>query len=482
MGDDALKTIKEVLLQHGGKGLDIAASLIQPKKDSELEALANSMEAKNPKAHQSILSDKRHGVFFGTQYGRYVIKPENMDEHVMIIGGPGKGKSTCIAIPTLRHWRGSVFAIDIKGELYKNTHKYRTNIKVFAPHNKDSPFGYDPYFFLKQKGSNEAQEAHAIAQAIIPLPPGIKDTFWIESAQTILTGAILHYHACKKSFIGTLQAILNEETRELLKIIAEESPSDKAVRCVKNYVGMDDRTLMSIFPHLSNAIEAIVNNDDLVAALSKENVITPEDLENGHDVYIQVPEYLLSQWKSLVTLMINQFITFFKKRKEEDRDDPQNGMNRPILMMLDEFPMLGKIPEVITDALPILRSKKVTVCIVAQSLAQLEMIYGRTARKVIADTCGFKAVLSANDAETQRYFSQLVGTFEKMKAQYTQNYSPLNLQSGNSVQSSTEDGRPIIKPEDFATLQEELILLYPLPYNFCRVKKQPYYLEKVNKP
>jgi type IV secretion system protein VirD4 len=147
--------------------------------------------------------------------------------------------------------------------------------------------------------------------------------------------------------------------------------------------------------------------------------------------------------------------------------------------LLDEFARLGKIENII-DGLATLRSKKITMAIILQSLAQLELIYGRATRKVIADTCAFKAVLGATDAETQKYFSQLVGTYDKLRAQCTQNYNTFDIHSGSSVQSSEDGARPIIKPEEFATLQEDLILLYPLPFNFCRVKKQPYYLKNVN--
>jgi len=477
IGEKALEAIAQLGLQHGGKAAQIAAGFFKPKPDEELADILKTLEAQRPKANEILTSYKRHGVFFGTQRGKYVIKPEDADGHVLIVGGPGTGKSTCIAIPTLQHWKGSVFAIDIKGELYAQTHRHRPNIKVFTPEDENSPYGYDPYFFLKHS-NNPAQEARAIAQAIIPLPPNIKDTFWIESAQTILTGAILHYHASGYTFIETLEKILDEKARDLLEIIAEKSPSDKARRCVRNYAGMDDKTMMSIFPHLSNAVEAIVNNDTLAAALSKEAAITPGDLEDGQDVYIRIPEHLLSQWKTLVTLFVNQFITFFEKRKEEDKNNPQSGMNRPILMLLDEFPRIGKVPKII-DGLATLRSKKITICLVVQSLAQLEMIYGRTARKVIADTCAFKAVLGAADAETQKYFSQLVGTYEKPKTQKSKDFDPIfNVPAGSGVQNSTEDGKPIIKPEEFASLPD-IVLLYPLPKNFCRVRKQPYYLKNL---
>lgn len=46
------------------------------------------------------------GFFFGirkTNDGsmHYIGKPQNKDGHILVIGGPGSGKSSCIAIPTL---------------------------------------------------------------------------------------------------------------------------------------------------------------------------------------------------------------------------------------------------------------------------------------------------------------------------------------------------------------------------------------------
>ena len=121
---------------------------------------------KNPLAPEVLRSDTRSGVFFGAQEGRYVHKAEEQDGHVLIIGGTGSGKSSCIAIPTLRAWRGRVFAIDIKGELYEQTRQHRHNIRVFNPL-KDDSYGYDPYNFLRHS-RNPVQEAKAIAPALIP--------------------------------------------------------------------------------------------------------------------------------------------------------------------------------------------------------------------------------------------------------------------------------------------------------------------------
>jgi type IV secretion system protein VirD4 len=144
------------------------------------------------------------------------------------------------------------------------------------------------------------------------------------------------------------------------------------------------------------------------------------------------------------------------------------------LCLLDEFPLLGKIPA-ITDTLPVIRSKKVTMCLIIQSIAQFKLTYGHDAQEVIADTYAFKAVLGATDPSTQEYFSKLVGTYEKVRSSQSQNFDPyIGAPTGHGTSHSQDYEKRIIKPEEIATLRE-IIFLYPLPGNFCRVQKRPHY-------
>jgi len=446
----------------------IFAGILKPHKNIKKDADQADFRAKHPPANIDVTSHERRGVVFGKQFNRYIIKPEEMDGHILVVGGTGTGKSSCVAIPTLRSWKESVFAVDIKGELYEKTKQHRQNVKVFNPQDPNSPYVYDPYFFLKNS-ENPAQEALAIAQAILPISHDAREPFWIENAQNILAGTILHYRYMKKSFIDTLKNIQSQKPADLIKLVAE-SPDEKARLYVKPFVDTDSRMLAGISAEISRGITALVTDDAIIRALTLEKgkeIISPADLENGQDIYIKIPEHLLRQWKNLLTLMVNQFITFFEKRGE-------NEFNRPILFLLDEFPRLGKIPA-ITDVLPTLRSKKITICLIIQSLAQLEQIYGHNARKVIADSCAFKAVLGATDADTQEYFSKLVGTYEKIRATQSQNKNQYGAPSGSGASFAEDNEKRIIKPEEFAYLRD-IILLYPLPHNFCRVQKQPYYV------
>jgi type IV secretion system protein VirD4 len=382
------------------------------------------------------------------------------------VGGVGSGKSSCIAIPTLRAWRESVFAIDIKGELHEKSRNYRINTKVFNPLDENS-YGYDPFFSLRTS-HNPTQEARAIAQAIIPLPHEIKDSFWIESAQNIFTAAILHCNAQGLSFLETVRQIQSLSPKKLILELCRSSEAE-ARYCVNSLADMEDRVLSSIMAELSKNIVPFVTDRNLISALSRDKNISPEDLEYCNDVFINIPEHLLRQWKNLLTLIVNQFLTHFEQRDETTA--------QPILFLLDEFPRLGKVGAML-DGLATLRSKKISICLIVQSLAQLDTIYGQNERKVIADTCTYKAILGATDADTQEYFSRLAGTYDKVTSSHgTNREAYTGIGKGTSTNTS-EVERRVIPAHEFGMLGD-IVLFSPFAvdsFPFCRVEKLPYYL------
>jgi type IV secretion system protein VirD4 len=472
-------------------------TVIPQSTPKQKKSIADLLSSKKEEPQQyPIQSLTPHGVMFGKQGSCYIIKPEELDGHVLVVGGVGSGKSSCIAIPTLRVWQESVFAIDIKGELYEKSKQSRPNIKVFNPLDENA-YGYDPFFCLRAS-YNPAQDARAIAQAIIPLPPDTREPFWIESAQNIFTAAILHCSAQGFSFLDTIRKIQSTPPKALVQELFASSEME-ARYCVNSMVDMEDRTLSSIMAELSKNIVSFVTDRNLQSALSRDMNITPEDLEFGNDVFITIPEHLLRQWKTLLTLIVNQFLTHFEQRKETDA--------RPILFLLDEFPRLGKVGAML-DGLATLRSKKIVICLIIQSLAQLDAIYGQNERKVISDTCAYKAILGATDADTQDYFSRLVGTYDKQVTSYgTNSESFTGFGKGTSTNTQEVEKR-IIKPEEFGILTDIVLLTpfaMPLQTNtaprkrsaipsidfmmslgqqpeeevfasFCRVEKAPYYL------
>lgn len=436
---------------------------------SYLELLGRSSQARQqrlslfPKVSKELTAPLPQGFIFGRKRRSFVRKPSDMDGHILVIGGAGSGKTSCVAIPSLMAWEHRVFAIDIKGELEVKTGRRRPNIKTFNPMSSISP-GYDPYYLLKMS-DNPVQDAREIALSIIPLPQEIKEPFFIEAAQNLFTGAILHFFSVGYTFTATIEAVQGTPIEQLVTQISESGMSE-ARYFVNQFVGMNMKTLSGVYAELGNKIMVFATDPHIKRCLSKPQSITPADLERGQDVYIQIPEDKLEQWKGLLTLIVNQFLKHFERRPDENAT--------PVLFLLDEYARLGKV-ETVVNGLATLRSKKITICIVTQSLAQLDVIYGKSQRQVIADNCQYKAILSATDAETQDYFSRLVGTYDRAKTSKSANYAHYTgIGKGTGTSTTTEEKR-IIKPEDFAIL-EDIVLLSP--FGFMRINKAPYYMTK----
>ena len=259
----------------------------------------------------------------------------------------------------------------------------------------------------------------------------------------------------------------------LLKKIADDK---MAKTCVNLDLNMDSKMLAGISMELHNHISVFATDTLIQDILSsseddhKERIMWDE-LEQT-DIFIRIDQSMCEQWKSVMRLLLVQLIRTLERRPE--KYEAAGKRIAPTLLMLDEFPQYGKL-DIFTSALKILRSKNVTISIFCQSLADLDETYGKNSRRAILDNCPYKAVLNASDAETQQYFSDLVGTTKVPSKAITANFDELGYSLGYSV-SVNESREPIIHPHEFASLPD-IILLHPGPERFCRVKKETYFRE-----
>lgn len=404
------------------------------------------------------------GIVLGKMKHDYLVMEEQAEGHIMVVGGQGSGKSSCVAIPTLLNYTSSIFAIDIKGELSEVSRNFRADMKVFDPLDKNSPH-YDPYFILKQ--GNKVQGAREIVNSIIPIGANEKDPYWKQSAQNLLTSCILHFENEGKDFPTTCKYIMQTPVNELVEELAK-STVDEVKLFINQFIGIDMKQLASIYSTLSNEIIVFATDEDVMRTLKRsDNMISPDDLENYTDIFIKINEEKIEQWKSLLNLIVSQFLKSFEKRA--------NNADTKILFMIDEFARIGKI-KTITNGLATLRSKGIQIMLILQSLAQLDAIYGKDTRKIITDNCNYKVVLNANDVDTQEYFSKLVGTVEIEKKSKSINSGNFNvMQSNRGISKSSEEKR-IIKPEEFAYLEKPVIFT---PYGFFRPYKVKWYEDEI---
>lgn len=409
-----------------------------------------------------ITADK--GIFFGKIQNKNIIKPQAEDGHVLVVGGQGSGKTTSIAIPTLLTWTAGVFAIDIKGDLSNIVSKNRDNIKIFDPMDPNT-CTYNPYDIFKNN-SNRVQSAKEIAISIMPVPKDIKDPFWKQSAQNLLIASILHFELLGYDFPDTMNMIMKFSPSQLIEEL--KNSKEKNVPLFANqFVDSDVKVLGGIFTELSNSILLFATDDNIKNCLtSSMKDINIRDLEDGSDIFIRLQEDKLEQWKQVINLIVSQFLRAFERRQDNNK--------KPILFLLDEFPRLGRI-DGITNGLSTLRSKNIHILLIIQSLAQLDDIYSKEKRKIIADNCRYKAILNAFDSDTQDYFSRLVGTYDMVKESSSKNFDFVGFKHGTGKTKTTEE-RKIIKPEEFAYLHDTLVLF--TPKGFETPDKIPYFKDK----
>ena len=77
-----------------------------------------------------------------------------------------------------------------------------------------------------------------------------------------------------------------------------------------------------------------------------------------------------------------------------------------------------------------------------QSLADLDIIYGKDERKAMLGNFKFTVLLGCKDTETQEYFSKMIGDKRSL------------VNSDNDIKP-----KPIIKPAELAHLGQELFVI-----------------------
>ncbi len=410
--------------------------------------------------------------FFGKENtGQYVGKKANFDGHILVTGGTGSWKTINNARTTIFVWKGTIFLFDFKGDLIYFA-KMRNSKILYLIRGHKNRYYFNPFSVFKSKDDEDlAQRAQELSNAIIPLSCNASEPFWIEAARNVLAGALLYFYRLGSSFIEAMIEIKTQPLSELLKKIT----TDKLAGVLINRdLELNPKTLSGVSMELHNHIAVFATDTLIQEVLSSSDddykeQITWEDLEN-QDVFIRIDQSKVDQWGGVIRLLLIQLIRTLERRPEK-YDSESHGI-KPTLLLLDEFPQYGKI-DILTSSLKTLRSKKVTFALFCQSLADLDETYGKDTRRSILDNCPYKVILRAADAETQQYFSDLVGMVKVPSMGISFQHSVSREPDGYSLNIS-ETMQPIIFPHEFGAL-DDVILLCPEPERFCRLEKETRY-------
>ena len=189
-------------------------------------------------------------------------------------------------------------------------------------------------------------------------------------------------------------------------------------------------------------------------------------------LYLVIPPSDISRTKPLVRLILNQI---GRRLTEELVVSGDNTPKRQLLLMLDEFPALGRL-DFFESSLAFMAGYGLRAFLISQSLNQIEKAYGPN--NSILDNCHVRVAFATNDERTAKRLSDAIGSTTEMRAM--RNYAGHRLAPWLShvMVSRQETARQLITPGEIMQLpmKEELILLS----GFAPIKadKVRYYADK----
>lgn len=438
------------------------ASLLDYYKDAEPHKLDTS-------AFPELLWQHASGLIFGRDGIHLIAIPSNSECNIAVFGPPGSGKTSGLAIINAMQFNGSVLAVDIKGDLYHYVHRHskRTIIR-FAPDAKDAlqiSCRFDPLSGLESMDETDQKlYLENMATVLIPDEGGNDGNYFPSRARKLFQG-IAHLMLSENSnasFPDIIHAILQGNVFDWVNK-AINSSCIPAKELLASFYGSNEKNVSGAYDTLTTAMVHF-SNPALDELLSKGgDCIGIEDLENGSDIYLQISQEHLDAYAPLFTLLIQSFSTAFTKRP-----DSSTGIkNRPILMLMDEFPQLTFSYKMINRNLSTLRSKSVICMIIQQNLSQLEHRYQATGARSIIGNCNYQVILGSNDINSSETFSKMFGSKKILRISNSVSHSKQTA-TGKSVQ---EAETRVFPPEHFGDLPSKLKMILYAKGKYAEITK-----------
>ncbi len=426
------------------------------------------------------------GVVLGLHGDRYL--RHNGPEHILAVAPTRSGKGVGLVLPTLLTWPGSTVAHDIKGENWMLTAGWRAKFShclLFDPTNPLSA-RFNPLLEVR-KGAHEVRDVQNIADILVD-PEGAKERrdHWEKTAHALLTGAILHVlYAEEEKTLARVATFLADPSRSILRTLK--------IMLATNHIGSDEAP--RVHPVVASIARELLNKSDnersgvvstamsflglyrdpLIAANTARSDWRIADLMDAKwpvSLYLVVPPSDISRTKPLVRLILNQVA---RRLTETLHPADANAPQRQLLLMLDEFPALGRL-DFFESSLAFLAGYGVRAFVVAQSLNQIDKAYG--ANHAILDNCHVRVAFAPNDERTAKRLSDALGTATELRAQKNLSGRRLSAWLSHVSMSEQETPRSLLTAGEILQLpaSDALVLISGVPP--IRAGKLKYYADR----
>jgi type IV secretory pathway TraG/TraD family ATPase VirD4 len=346
------------------------------------------------------------GAFWGEQKrrldvgtGRFCLDGEDVARGILTLGGPGSGKTQGIILPAIadRMLSGhSLVVADPQGEITAHILKYAAVTRhLVVVHDPTSAAG--PRYNLAD-GINNVSDARAIADVLVPSAAG-DNRFWTDSAAALLAACLIRFDN-----LGAIYNAMND-VKALAKAL--KSKKDDAALLANSFiasVASDGKVASNVIATLATALTGWASID-VRANTSASDFDAELVVEQPTVVVLTCPGRMRAVYASYLGATLRKLMLDLDTIGERNK----GPLPVPVGVILDEFPTLGKLDSLVADV-NLVRKRRISILIGAQTKGQFEMIYGREGTQALFTGLATQVIYGGCDADTAEFYSKASGT------------------------------------------------------------------------
>ena len=419
--------------------------------------LSGMYDEKNPS--NNIILSKNVRIMLDDSSASFM---NRRNKNVIVIGGPGTGKTRNLVKPNLLQMNSNYVVTDPKGSIVneigmalKNKGNYK--IKILNTIDFKKSMKYNPLKYVET-----STDVLKLVNIIIKNTEGkigsdVNEDFWVK-AERLLYSAYLSLIISKfpksEQNLITLVDLLKysdvpeDETQNALDYLFEEfekeNPEHFAVSQYRLYKKAQGKTTSSILISCGARL-APLNVDEVRELLSDDELDfinmggekKPSDRKTA--LFIIIPD-TDSTFNFIVAMLYSQMFNLLTMKADIEH---KGSFPTAIQFYLDEFANIGLIPD-FDKLIATIRSRNMSSFIILQTKAQLENIYKKNAETIIGN-CDSFVFLGGKESSTIKYINE---TLDKQ----TINDNNFTKSSNSTSVQDSKMGRDLMTKGEIATM------------------------------
>lgn len=432
------------------------------------------------------------GVVLGCRRTLFGLTPltDRSEDHVLLMMSTGAGKTTGPIASTLLNTNSPALVLDPKGELWELTAGWRRqqgqHVVRFDPLGRGPHSSWNPLEEI-ERGRDEIAVLSLLAGNLITFPASLQgEDHWTASARSLLRCLALHalYDEDTRSFAGIRDLLNSGPLDDIFTNLAKSDHNPdgsrgwtdpfsgeptathpEVIRLARSFANTPPKERGSIVSTLQRFLD--LWGDPRVADATHESewhLAMLTDAPKPTTVYITVPTAHLSRMAPLLRALVALLV-----HRVSLQDVTGPPAPRRLLLVLDEFGALGRIP-ILEDVLTFLRGYGVRSLLAVQDLAQLRRLYGP--HHSITSNCRIHLAAASPDVQTRHEISRRLG---EATWAYRKTSRADRLLSNRRTISQAEVRRPLLTEGEIGTLPADQLLVVKAGHPPVLAHKLPYW-------